>query len=180
MRIIRTEMYFNARKGRHSEKRSPNKNICFAWIKDGVLDTESFPNDFADGVREVSIRELPFLIDTVIDDKDYSRIERDDYRIVNSEIIESILNDDIVIENSPPQGFNVKELLNQTNTIVVVGSSIGSAAAVGVGMPFLVIFTIPAGMIVVGTALGVSSGLANGLDRWIRRKFDGPDSRPNP
>jgi hypothetical protein len=66
----------------------------------------------------------------------------------------------IVVEQSPPTLFTLKQLLSTSNG-VAIGGFIGGAAAVD-HIPLMLV-TVPAGMLIVSASVGVSQALQHGL-----------------
>lgn len=70
----------------------------------------------------------------------------------------------VVIEQSPPSGLEW-QLMVKSASSVTIGTFVGLSIAPS-NSPLLLL-TIPAGIIVVGTAIGISRGLENGLNKKI-------------
>ena len=86
--------------------------------------------------------------------------------IVNRHIVDFVKNAGVVIEQSPPVAIPFASLLRKASS-VTIGTMMG--AAVAIDNPPLMFITIPAGIIVVGSAMGVSKGLERGLAKKIER-----------
>jgi hypothetical protein len=71
-----------------------------------------------------------------------------------------------VLEESPPYLVPLQFLVKQSPQIAI-GTLIGAGAAGG-SYP-LMLLTVPAGIIVVGSAIGISKGLEKGLNKAIER-----------
>jgi hypothetical protein len=78
--------------------------------------------------------------------------------------IEAILNCEIVIERSPAFVISFKELLKAKST-VMMGAFVGVASA---QYPILLL-SVPAGIILVGAAKGVSRALETGLPSVLKK-----------
>ncbi len=92
-------------------------------------------------------------------------------RIMNPGIIPFVLQQNIVVEESPPVWIPFKDLLKKTTSPVCIGSMVGMA--IGAEHPILMLLTVPAGIVVVGSAVGVSAAMAAGLNKKIKKLFDG-------
>jgi hypothetical protein len=83
--------------------------------------------------------------------------------------VNEVLNQDIVIEKSPPSLINFSQTINKSNAAVVIGTYIGSS---GSDMHGLILFaSVPAGIIVAGSAIGIANALQNGLSSAVGRVF---------
>jgi len=71
-----------------------------------------------------------------------------------------------VVQNSPPEVANLLKLLAK-HPSVLIGTYVGSSIADG-SLPLLLI-TVPLGIVVVGSAVGISRGLENGLHKSIEK-----------
>jgi hypothetical protein len=87
-------------------------------------------------------------------------------RIRNQSIVNYVLAADIVIEQSPPTAVTLASLLKGSGA-VAIGTYIGLGLAQG-SFPLMLV-TVPFGIVVVGSAVGVSQGLQNGLNKAIER-----------
>ena len=93
---------------------------------------------------------------------------------IHTEAVEAILQSGIVIERSPPESIPLK-LLAEKGNYIALGAFVGYTAASG-GTPWLMMISIPGGIIVMGAAVGVSRGLMNGLHRVIEKLISGTDN----
>jgi hypothetical protein len=88
----------------------------------------------------------------------------------NLALVVSLLNEEIVVQSSPVDAIPLGKLLGGA-TAASIGTGVGVLAAGG--NPLLMIVTIPAGIIIIGSAIGISKGLENGLrvavERWIKK-----------
>lgn len=185
MRVIRTEMYFddqsvngsNARRrfrsrGRFAEEK--NHGIAFAWFRnDGDVPINIRNYKWFDG-REIEVGQVSQALDVLLRDGDQREIYRvgePTEKIQNPSVIDFIFGQDVVLEHSPPFAIPFKNLLEKTNSAVLIGAYVGYAMAGD--DPLLMILTIPGGIIVVGSALGIADAMAYGLNKQIKRLFDG-------
>jgi hypothetical protein len=77
---------------------------------------------------------------------------------------DAVLDLDVVIEQSPPSWEKLKKLVERSPG-VLIGTYIGLAA--GEHYPYLLFATVPTGIIVVGSAIGVSRALEQNLSLVI-------------
>jgi hypothetical protein len=89
----------------------------------------------------------------------------------NRQLIEECLASNVVVEQSPIEELPIKQLLARATSW-----SLGTYLAVG-SSPALLVITIPLGVIIMGTAAGISKGLEAGLHRAIERRLVGPRQR---
>lgn len=180
MRVIRTEIYFDDqsvsganRSSRHflrlpSEEK--NLGFAFAWFRhDNATSFEIRHFKWFRG-EEIEPEQIDQALDLLIREESYERFDRHE-SIRNPKIIEFILEQDVVLERSPPFAIPFKKLLKQTNSAVLLGGYIGARMAWD--DPALMLLTIPGGIIAVGSALGVADAMAYGLNKHIKRMFDG-------
>ena len=191
MRIIRTEMYFDEEQVRGYEpfrSRPPregsgkNPGVAFLWIKsevDGLPDSEN-SKDFRalsrsgalPSVGEPLTDQVRGILDLFIKDsgeRDFFRIPSVS-RLENGALVDFILEQDIVMEHSPPFAISFKALLNTKNSPLWIGTYIGAEMAWD--HPVLMILTVPSGIIIVSSALGIGAAMQSGLNKAIKRLFD--------
>ncbi|WMT76060.1 hypothetical protein [Bradyrhizobium sp. Ash2021] len=85
----------------------------------------------------------------------------------------AILQSDIVIERSPPVAEKLLSLVHgatSTSLGVLLGTSFTND-------PYVMILTIPAGILVMGTVLGISRGLERGLAKRVEKAVNPPTRR---
>lgn len=75
----------------------------------------------------------------------------------------------VIVENSPPEAVPFSMLLRSAST-AVVGTYIGIRMA---GSPALMLLTVPAGLLVIGSAMGVAKALEKGLNKRVRKLLKG-------
>jgi hypothetical protein len=88
--------------------------------------------------------------------------------VSNESIIDFLLEQTVVIEESPPEAVSLLNLIAH-GTHLSIGSYLGYALAGG-SIPLMFI-TVPAGIIVLGAAAGISNGLKNGLQKTVEKYF---------
>jgi hypothetical protein len=164
MRIIRTELYFNDVE--HEYKIiSDDYNVDFTFLPGEV----AYP---VDEILTPIIQQASNRIDRFIDMVVQGTVQRQFAEriyadtIINRHIVDFIKSAGVVIEQSPPEAIPFASLLRKASS-VTIGTMMG--AAVALDNPPLMFITIPAGIIVVGSAMGVSKGLERGLAKKIER-----------
>jgi hypothetical protein len=96
-----------------------------------------------------------------------------DQQRIEQRVAVDLLAQNIVIERSPPVAQALSSFLHGA-------TSVSLGALVGMNMtdsPYLMMITIPAGVIVMGTALGVSRGLQQGLQKRVEKFVNPPKKR---
>lgn len=193
MRVIRTEMYFEPQdvkgfdgytrrrppRGPRGEDEQPG--LAFAWFRtDAMIDRADIENikafrslrpdqpDYPDLHQIRGLLDL-FLRDAV--DPDFLRIPRDDL-LENPSIVDYLLDQEIVMEHSPPFSISLKGVLDRANTPMWIGTLVGFSAAPW-DHPVLLLLTVPGGIIAVSSARGIGSAMESGLQKAMKRLFDG-------
>lgn len=192
MRIIRTELYFDedqvsgyemfrSRPPRRGEAEK-NPGVAFLWIKreDGNLLEFDGSKDFRPIRRSRSqghpgnaaSDEVRGIIELFIRDADEDGFLRipSDIRLENRALVDFVLAQQVVMEHSPPFSIAFKALLDQKNSPMWIGTFIGTGA--GWERPVLLFITVPVGIIVVSSALGIGAAMQAGLNKSIKRLFD--------
>jgi hypothetical protein len=82
----------------------------------------------------------------------------------NEEIVQYILNSNIVMERSPPYWEMLKSLISKSPGIGI-GTFVGFELSGSI--PELMIITVPVGILVVSSAIGVSKALERGLNKKV-------------
>jgi hypothetical protein len=84
---------------------------------------------------------------------------------VEQAIALQILDESIIIERSPPIAETLMSLVHGATS-----TSLGILVGVNLAPdPYLMVVTVPAGIILMGTALGISKGLERGLAKRVER-----------
>jgi hypothetical protein len=165
MRVIRTTIYFNDIE-LEQESLSFDHNVEFAWFNTGNTNIAklSFVNSLVDEARS----HVPRFLDIVIQGSELRNfIERiHNVRIANPGLVQEILEAGVVIERSPPESVTFASLLRGASS-VTIGTLLGDGVAGG-SYPLMFV-TIPFGIIVIGSAIGISKGLQDGLQREVAR-----------
>jgi hypothetical protein len=184
MRILRTEMYFDAKSIALAERKfQPFPGVSVAWIRlDHVrqpsgteiqawLSNDRFPVlPVKDPVAifstffDVAVRGVPSDEATPI-----IQSRKSDPR--SEKLAHWFLHQEIVIEQSPPTAEQLIELLKRGSGWTV-GTWVGWQVAAAIGYYPLLIGTVPLGIILIGGAIGVGEGLRAGLhariEEWIK------------
>jgi hypothetical protein len=184
MRVIQTEFYFDPESVKSSVPRrmltpsgsrfkpSSNPGVAVAWFGLNYVDLSDVDSSEILSGSQLYLTEDAKIISSFID---FSIRERrgvlrpsvlQNAFIENPGIVEYVLNAEVVIERSPPTVELLKNLARSSPS-VAIGSYIGVGSAHG-SYPLMMI-TVPLGIIVVGSAIGVSQGLRRGLNKSIER-----------
>ncbi len=185
MRVLTTWMYFDPsqiqgepafrprrRPGRGDE---PEPGIGVAWFGGDTTTLMSVSNlkvfqplrgEEKDALSEDLLRSYVdlFLLDA--DEFEFSRPERS---IKNSNFVDYILTQPIIIERSPPIAITLKGLLTATNLPIWIGTYMGWSVVPEHSV--LLFITVPGGIIVVSSAAGLATALAAGLSTSVKRLF---------
>ena len=179
MRIIRTEIYLDRAdvEWPHGCKPPAVTGIAAAWVKS---DARLYPADHGDfGVRtlwkHVEASHLANANQSLLDDFLYelilggfydgrARLRRPSSQ--NRELINDLLAESIVIERSPPEAMPLRAMLSKASA-ASIGTFLGVAKAWS--NPLLMFVTIPAGILVIGSTLGLAKALEEGLHERLGR-----------
>ena len=157
-RVILTSLFINHSERDSAKQHSPETvDLAFAWLPGlGTGDIEDLSNAFSSKPNQIKITLGQFL-DGVIEDghfSDSSPIRHPQHQT----LIERILDEAIVIEWSPPELSSLSNLLKLRPSHVAAGTYIGLKAAEG---NYIVLVTVPAGIILVGVATEIVNSLRN-------------------
>jgi hypothetical protein len=182
MRVIRTEIYFDDVNGASRRPRSRmrgsredkyNHGLAFAWFRSDEPGPFDIKNVKAFSVKEIALDQVRPILDALLRDRDGRDIELDEglfaERIENPDLIDFIYKQTIILEQSPPEAVRFKDLLKRTNAPIYAGTFMG--AGLSHDYPALMIITIPLGIIVVSSALGVADAMAAGLNKRVKEMF---------
>jgi len=198
MRVIRTEMYFDEIPGyqpprsyrrRGIEKEDKNPGIAFAWFRSEEPGPFDIGADKTFRVREITPDHIPGVLGMLLRNSseidegnlDYVKLDKDYLDLFEEArpFVDYIYNEPIILEQSPPTAIPFKDILKRTNAPIYLGSYLGYGLSYD--QPVLLIITIPMGIVVVGSAIGVADAMAAGLNKRIAAMFDrqkGSKSRP--
>ena len=87
-----------------------------------------------------------------------------------SRIHDTVMDAPVVIEQSPPISLPFKDLLNKSNSEILLGTYVGMAAG-GQHDTVLLLLTVPGGILVVSSAAGIARALQKGFMRTINKLF---------
>lgn len=179
MRVIRTEIFFDeimevGAGATKSATLNPGVGIAFLQVKptisfrfDSILEKPivySAPNE-----REVR-RFLDLSVRGIERSygRPYSKYWQDD--VHNNSVVNYIMNANVVVEQSPPEWETFKALVSKSP-----GIGIGTFVGFQMAGPHteLMILTVPAGIIAVSSAIGVSEALKKGLNKKVDALFKG-------
>lgn len=184
MRIIRTEVYFEGEvHGAVDIHRAMNPSIEFAFfhqdsfpldaLRSGFLRPDSIIPDAIDVTRFFTSDDLPSLLDAMLRGVAFEDLEvrnlsfvPDGIYVLNRNIIRSIIEVPIVIENSPPEWILLKNVIQKGRSIPV-GIFLGYF---GIHEPLLFV-TIPTGIVVMGAAFALNKAIEAGLPKFIQGKL---------
>jgi hypothetical protein len=189
MRVIRTEMYFDRSQLVGSARLRPRDgSVSFAWMP--TRTNASIPLSALDGVvinrrYETWAASVQYL--ALLDFIDFSLrggTSKTAYypsrkKIYNTDAVQEVIRQSIIVEYSPPSEMPLSTLL-QKSTHAGIGYYIGSAAAGS--HHWLMFLSVPAAIVVVGAAVGVSDGLVRGLPKVVETAVERwkPQPDPNP
>lgn len=88
-------------------------------------------------------------------------------------VFSHILQESIILERSPPVSEKLSNLIHGASSVSlgwVVGTNLTHD-------PYMMLITIPAGIILMGSAIGISRGLERGLSKRIEKAVNPPKRR---
>ncbi|MGJ5121712.1 hypothetical protein [Bradyrhizobium oligotrophicum] len=204
MRVVRTDIYFQLPRKRVKQHLYDSSigSFAFAWfkapsdqpIKPTALASLFQQRSFATPVefRRFVLETLAGLTELSIRDEqvkqlyltDLDALETFPGRTFETDrlniLAELLYEESVVVERSPPQAIPAKELIMQAGKrggAIVVGTFVGWSVAPESYLAFL---SIPLGILVVGSAIGVSRGLENGLQAYVENLFAPAKPPPKP
>ena len=184
MRVVTTWMYFDKEqvtgdfgfrrhRGRGEE---PEPGIGIGWFAGDTSSIGRISNlklfrelpDFREE-RPLTEELLRNSVDLFLTDAEEFEFDRPERSIKNERVVDYLLNEPFVIERSPPIHVSLKGMINKTNLPVWIGTYMGWQ--VSPDHSVLLFITVPGGIIVVSSAIGLSSALASGLAKSVKRLF---------
>lgn len=117
----------------------------------------------------ISIEQLRVYLSLFLVDADEYEFLDNPFPNKNSEIVDYLLGQPIVIERSPPITVTLKGLMSSTNLPMVIGTFLGWEVAPDRSV--LLFVTVPGGILVVSSAFGLASALGAGLSKSVKRLF---------
>jgi hypothetical protein len=181
MRVIRTEMYFDASAVK-SKQPQKNPGVAAAWFKtDAELSAHDISTLLSDRYFKIMPKDTSLVV-KIFADVAVQGIRSPEadvplasakWSVANGRIVDLVLHSDIVYEDSPPEVMKLFSAIAKAGASVVIGTFLGYEVA-DENYPLMFI-TIPTGIIVIGATLGVSRGLENGLNKYIENLFKTKD-----
>lgn len=174
MRVLRTEMYFseeqinglNRRRTTHAE----NPGLGFAWLRTERqprgIDEQLLSHHFFDRQEGAATAFLDLAIRGHENRATFSTANAYFGSTFNPGIVQSVMAGAIVIENSPPEAVTFRSLLMKAPG-VAIGTLVGMKAAADA--PMLMLLTVPTGIVVCSSAIGISKALEKGLNKAVEK-----------
>jgi hypothetical protein len=165
-RVIQTTMYLDEFYGVFALRGSrSNPGITFAWFKGEFRDDDSLQLVAGDEINRRS-QEVRIFFELALTNTERQFEQRRYGPLGNDGTINQIMDADVIVENSPPEAVPFSVLLRNAST-AVVGTYIG--VRIAGSNPVLMLLTVPAGLLVVGSAMGVAKALEKGLNKRVLR-----------
>jgi hypothetical protein len=168
MRVIQTTLYID---DHHRLFQSPKHNpgIAFAWFKGEFHDGDVASLVKGDPINRHS-QEVRIFLQLALESSE--RQFKQDRRgpVGNDGTVNEVIDASVIIENSPPEAIPFSVLLRKASS-AVVGTYIGVRMAES--NPVLMLLTVPAGLLVVGSAMGVAKALEKGLNKKVQKLLKG-------
>lgn len=178
MRVVRTEMYFaedhiyglNTRRTSHAR----NPGLGFAWLRTGRpvhgIDEQLLEYRYFDRQEGAAMAFLDLAIRGYQGSQTIAQPDAYFGATYNQSIVQSVMDGDIIIENSPPEAVTFRGLLAKAPG-VAIGTMVGMKAAGDTSM--LMLLTVPTGIVVCSSAIGVSKALEKGLNKAVEKIIKG-------
>ncbi|SRR6266403_3026013 len=179
-RVIRTEFFFDKRQFEVLFDYKERTTLSAAWLGPNVKGDEpfGFQSIFLTHEEKSPRRdfEVAVCLEAILRAQDADRIQLDNfiyYRLQDYNVdliehrsafrmpapIQDILDQPIVIERSPPIAEKLLSLVHSATS-----TSLGVLLGTGVSPdPYVMMITVPAGILLMGTVLGITKGLERGL-----------------
>jgi hypothetical protein len=177
MRVIRTEMYFSevrAIAAGANRLARENPGIGVAYFGGRVLDFEQIGSLLAEPrpIRRRDDSSIGRFLDLSLRGTERSfRSPSSKYlkgEIKSADIVDFLYEANIVVEESPPVWESFKSLVSKSPGIGI-GTYVGMELAGS--NPQLMIITVPMGIVVVSSAIGISKALEKGLNQKVEQMF---------
>jgi hypothetical protein len=180
MRVISTFMYFDEVNGERKFRRHPGRGeetdpgIGIAWFAGETSDLMPISNlkafrSVLRDEREFNEQALRNYLDLFLVDADEFEFEQPERSLKNEDIVDFLINEPFVIEKSPPIHVRLKGMIDKTNLPVWIGTYMGWHVVPEHSV--MLFITIPGGIVVVSSAIGLSSALAAGLNKSVKKLF---------
>ena len=178
MRVIRTEMYFSEEHifglNRRRTSHARNPGLGFAWLRTDRpahgVDEQLLEDHYFDRQEGAATAFLDLAIRGQERSETISQPNAFFGAIYNQRLVQEVLNGDIVIENSPPEAVTFRSLLAKAPG-VAIGTMVGMKAAGDTSL--LMLLTVPTGIVVCSSAIGVSKALEKGLNKAVEKVIKG-------
>jgi hypothetical protein len=174
LRVIRTEMYFDPREIIWPLEEqifgNPGVSVAFFGFKAKGDELNELPIFHIQKIdRKIDAEIIRPFVDQALRNESYpflvpglSETRTSEF---NRRFVDYIFEQPIIIEQSPPEGMPFINLLKHASA-ASIGAYVGTQAADGHPLLFL---TVPAGIIVVGSAIAISNAINRGLNKAIER-----------
>ena len=190
MRVLRTDFIFDRSQVDVDHDPPDFPAISCAWFKidEGDVYTRRLPSEFPAGTPlAYSEGGLAPLVDGPTTDQIRAFVslslydifyegEEDFGTVTNARVVDWVLDQSIVIEESPPKAVPLKTLIGGSTTMTI-GAMVGYGAAPS-AYPLLLLITVPMGIIVVGSAAAIAVGIQHGLHELVKQKFNEWKKKP--
>jgi hypothetical protein len=178
MRVIRTEMYFSEEDifglNRRRTSHARNPGLGFAWLRTDRpargIDEQLLEDRHFDRQEGAATAFLDLAIRGYERSETISQPNAYFGATYNQSIVQSVMNGNIVIENSPPDAVTFRSLLAKAPG-VAIGTMVGMKAAGDTSL--LMLLTVPTGIVVCSSAIGVSKALEKGLNKVVEKVIKG-------
>lgn len=188
MRVIRTEMYFDASKiGWTIKQQEEFPGVSVAWFRFGQTLPDSgadilelFDKQYARTLVKDPIHDFVLFADLAVqaipssDANDailYSK-----WNQKNPGIAKWLLDQEIVLERSPPSSEKLIDILKKSSRVAVGTFTLYSIEPIFEAHPLMLVvlpLAIGFGIIVIGASVGISEGLRSGLHKrvedWVKK-----------
>jgi hypothetical protein len=171
MYFLEDQIYgLNRRRKTHAE----NPGLGFAWLRTARplhgVDEELLAPRLFDRQESAATAFLDLALRGHENRTTFSTADAHFGSTFNPQIVQSVMNGAIVIENSPPEAVTFRSLLMKAPG-VAIGTLVGMKAAADA--PMLMLLTVPTGIIVCSSAIGVSKALEKGLNKAVEKFMKG-------
>src|SRR5689334_2196509 len=142
MRVLRTERYFDQNYvKRRDDKWLRNSNICFAWIATGANQlAPGFELSDVSNARHITSEQVPLVLDYIVRRERMQPFADPQEKVINAIIVEQILNEPIVIEQSP---VDVETLSNILKSGVKQSGTVALSVYLAVSGDVYLFITLP-------------------------------------
>jgi hypothetical protein len=161
MRVIRTELYFEPNYiQRLSDKKQKTASVTFAWIKSQPSSRLRAP----DHSTAISPDQVGSVLDHILRQEPPAwQFGQSHLEVLNQSTVNSILNTDFVVEQSPPEWLTLSNILKEG----AKGSTVALAVYVALSGDMLLFITLPSALLIVGAAKGMSKWLEQNVPKLM-------------